>query len=81
MQRYTFFALIVRGYKKKYYICSEKRKCKKIMATTTAKRRTEHSIDYYWDLVKDLNDSEKLELVIMLVQSVKESLDKTKQQK
>ena len=50
------------------------------MATTTAKRRTEHSIDYYWDLVKDLNDSEKLELVIMLVQSVKESLDKTKQQ-
>lgn len=46
----------------------------------TKERSTKHSIDYYWDLVKDLSDSEKLELVIMLVQSIKDSLDKTKQQ-
>ena len=32
-------------------------------------------MSYYWDKVKDLSDSEKLELVIMLVQSVKDSLD------
>ena len=37
-------------------------------------------MSYYWDQVKDLDDSDKLELVIMLVQSVKDSLDKTKQQ-
>lgn len=45
------------------------------MATTTARRRTRHPMSYYWDKVKDLSDSEKLELVIMLVQSVKDSLD------
>ena len=41
------------------------------MATTTAKRRQVHSMSYYWDVVKDMDDSQKLELVTMLVNSVK----------
>ena len=30
-----------------------------------------HSISYYWGLVKDLDDSQKLELVKMLINSVR----------
>ena len=50
------------------------------MEATTEKKCRTHPMSYYWDQVKDLDDSDKLELVIMLVQSVKDSLDKTKQQ-
>ena len=41
------------------------------MATTTARRRTTHPMSYYWDMVKDMDDSQKLELVTMLIESVK----------
>ena len=41
------------------------------MATTTARRRSAHPISYYWSVVKDMDDSQKLELVTMLVNSVK----------
>ena len=40
-------------------------------ATKTARRRTVRPISHYWGLVKDLDDSQKLELVTMLVSSVK----------
>lgn len=44
----------------------------KIMeATTTERRRTSHSISHYWGLVKDMDDSQKLELVTMLIESIK----------
>ena len=46
-------------------------KRKKIMATTTARRRSTRPIAKYWGMVKDLDDSMKLELVTMLVESVK----------
>ena len=41
------------------------------MATTTARRRNAHPMSYYWSMVKDMDDSQKLELVTMLVNSVK----------
>ena len=41
------------------------------MATTTAKRRSAQPITRVWNLAKDLNYSEKLELVTMLIDSVK----------
>ena len=44
---------------------------KKIMATTTAKRRSAHPMSYYRNLVKDMDDSQKLELVSILIDSVK----------
>ena len=41
------------------------------MATTTARRRSTHPMSYYWSVVKDMDDRQKLELVTMLVNSVK----------
>ena len=41
------------------------------MATTTARRRSAHPMSYYWSMVKDMDDSQQLELVTMLVNSVK----------
>ena len=42
------------------------------MATTTARRqRSTHPMSYYWGMVKDMDDSQKLELVTMLIESVK----------
>jgi hypothetical protein len=41
------------------------------MATTTARRRTAHPMSYYWGVVKDMDDSQKLELVSILIESVK----------
>ena len=42
------------------------------MATTTvSRRRATHPISHYWGLVKDMDDSQKLELVTMLIDSVK----------
>ncbi len=40
-------------------------------AITTRRRRATHPISHYWGLVKDMDDSQKLELVTMLVCSVK----------
>ena len=41
------------------------------MATTTARRRTAHPMSYYRNMVKDMDDSQKLELVTMLIDSIK----------
>ena len=41
------------------------------MATTTARRRNTRPMSYYWGVVKDMDDSQKLELVTMLIDSVK----------
>ncbi len=41
------------------------------MATTTARRRSTHPMSYYWSVVKDMNDSQKLELITLLAESVK----------
>jgi hypothetical protein len=41
------------------------------MATTTAKQRTVHPMSYYREMVKDMDDSQKLELVTMLIDSIK----------
>ena len=44
------------------------------MATTTARKRQTHPMSYYWSMVKDMDDSQKLELVTMLVESVKPAI-------
>ena len=41
------------------------------MATTTTKRCSTRPMSYYWGVVKDMDDSQKLELVTMLIESVK----------
>ena len=41
------------------------------MATTTAKRRHAHPMSYYRKMVQDMDDSQKLELVSILIESVK----------
>ena len=41
------------------------------MATTTTKRRSTRPMSYYWGVVKDMDDNQKLELVTMLIESVK----------
>ena len=43
-------------------------------ARTTRRRRATHPISHYWGLVKDMDDSQKLELVTMLIDSVKPKL-------
>ena len=44
------------------------------MATTTARKRSTRPMSYYWGMVKDMNDSQKLQLVTMLIDSVKPKL-------
>lgn len=39
-------------------------------ATTTKRQHTAHPISHYWSLVKDMDNSQKLELITMLVQSI-----------
>ena len=41
------------------------------MATTTGGSQTSHPISYYWNMVKDMDSNQKLELVSMLIESVK----------
>ena len=41
------------------------------MATTTARRHATRPMSYYWGVVKDMDDSQKLELITMLAESVK----------
>ncbi len=41
------------------------------MAAITTRRRTTRPITHYWGLVKDLDDNQKLQLVTMLMESVK----------
>lgn len=40
------------------------------MATTTTRQRTTHPFSYYWSLVKDMDDSQKLELIAVLAESI-----------
>ena len=41
------------------------------MATTTSRRRSTHPMSFYRNMVKDMDDSQKLELVTMLIDSIK----------
>ena len=41
------------------------------MATIARRRRAMHPITHYWGLVKDMDDSQKLQLITMLAESVK----------
>ena len=41
------------------------------MEARTARKRTTHPMSYYIDMVKDMDDSQKLELVTILIDSVK----------
>ena len=41
------------------------------MATTTARRHSTRPMSYYRNMVKDMDDSQKLELVTMLIDSIK----------
>ena len=42
-----------------------------IMATTTVRRRSAHPMSYYRNMVKDMDDSQKLELVSIIIDSMK----------
>ena len=53
------------------YLHAKTIKRKKIMATTTARRRTSQPIMKAWNAVKGLDYSDKLELVTMIIESVK----------
>ena len=46
---------------------------------TALRKRTTLPISHYWGIVKDLDDSQKLELVTMLVDSVKPSIASRKE--
>ena len=46
----------------------------------TLSKRTTLPISHYWGIVKDLDDSQKLELVTMLVNSVKPSIAEAKKE-
>ena len=41
------------------------------MATTTARRRSAHPMSYYRNMVKDMDDSQKLELVSIIIDSMR----------
>ena len=46
------------------------------MATTTAKRRTAHPMSYYRKMVQDMDDSQKLELVSIIIDSMRPAVAK-----
>ena len=43
------------------------------MATTSTRIQQPRPMSYYWNVVKDMNDSQKLELITLLAESVKTS--------
>lgn len=43
------------------------------MATTSTRIQQPRPMSYYWNVVKDMNDSQKLELITLLAESVKPS--------
>ena len=47
---------------------------------TTARRRTAYPMSYYWDVVKNMDDSQKLELISLLAESVKPSTSSSTEQ-
>ena len=42
------------------------------MEATTARRHTRHPMSYYREMVKDMDDSQKLELVSIIIDSMKQ---------
>lgn len=40
------------------------------MTTTSARQHASRPMSYYWDVVKDMDDSQKLELITLLAKSV-----------
>ena len=40
------------------------------MAKTSARQHASHPMSYYWDVVKDMDDSQKLELITLLAESI-----------
>ncbi len=49
------------------------------MATATAGQHTSQPLEKCWDMAKDLDDSQKLELVQMLIESVKSAVAKAEE--
>ena len=43
---------------------------------TMTRRRNTHSISHYWGMVKDLDDSQKLQLITLLAESIKPAVAK-----
>lgn len=43
------------------------------METMMRRRRATHPISHYWGMVKDMDDNQKLELVTLLIDSVRQS--------
>ena len=41
------------------------------MATTTTRKSQPNPMSYYWEMVKDMDETQKLELATMLIESVK----------
>ena len=53
------------------YICSVEFKTTRIMEATISKRqRTVHPMSYYREMVKDMSDSQKLQLIAILAESI-----------
>ena len=46
------------------------------MEATVRKRRTTYPLSHYWSMVKDLDDSQKKELAILIIESIKPATDK-----
>ena len=51
------------------------------MATTVRRRHATHPITHYWGLVKDMDDSQKLQLITMLANSVRPAQAETTKKK
>ena len=48
------------------------------MKAIVRNRRSRFPISHYWNLVKDMDNGQKLELVSMLIESVKPAVEETK---
>ena len=46
-------------------------------AGTATGRHSTHPVSYYWEMVKDMDDSQKLELVSIIIDSVKPAVAKS----
>lgn len=47
------------------------------MATTTARRHTAHPMSYYRKMVQEMDDGQKLELISIIIESIKPIQSKT----
>ena len=48
-------------------------------STTTTSQRNTYSISHYWGMVKDMDDSQKLQLITLLAESIKPAVAKTEE--